>query len=519
MLQSRVRELAEVFRGELRRLFDPYPAYVPDLSWPSIGAFDALCGEMYGRADWTEAEKLFVDGLVAHVAELVHGCWERFATGVEVRFQERQGIVCAAERDDGSTYRLELQRELVHTLQSARTRGVLRDEDTARDFNHPLERFALAACLGMGPAADRPSREIGPGGPVDHTHSVVRYLAQTCADHYARRFASEPLGQAAGLYLRGLIRPPVEDPVSIRDAAAALLRYMDERVDRLPEALRLLGNLARYPAAGVREAALTCLVLDERIELSDELLEVVSDGCQGRAAAYRSAVIGLAAERGRDIDWLNGGENARARFEFERKLGLLPLVRLPFEMCVGPGNRNLVEALVRMDAKLSARIIDRRLDAERPSPELLQQQAYLRLRLGDPGTSERLLQRVARSYPDRLDGRYYLDAGLGALRLGEVDRAIERLERAQVLLVWDDRLMAGLAQAYAEAGRHEDAMNLLDRAVKRGRWVANALLMRAEVHAAIGSEEGYYGDLGVAATLHPFHPRVADKVMASYLAD
>lgn len=517
MIQPEVRELAGVFRGELRRVFNPYPAFIPDLTWPSAGLLDALFGGMYGRRDWSGEETLFVEGAAAHLSELVYECWRRFARGVQVQIDEESGLVCAAERDDGSIYRLDLQAELTRALREAQAR----DPDAWRagiaGNGYPVERLALSACLGIDPSGRGGKRETGPGGPLDSLDRVVRFLAETCAEHYADRFPSEPLGAEPDLYLRDLIRPPVAEASSILSAGIGLLGYLDEHAEDLARAIRLLANLARYPAAGVREAAYVCLLLDERIVLPAELLEVVSDGVVTRAAVHREATIRLAARRGRRIDWLEGGENAIERFDFERRVGLLPLVRLPFEVCTDRRNRSFIEALVRQDAGLASRIIDRRLPGQ-VSADLIFQQAVLRRRLGDPEGAEDLLVRLARDHPNRLDGEYYLEAGCCSLELGRPDEAVERLEQAQVLLVWDRRLVEALAQAYAEVGRREDAMSLLDRAVSRGEGIANVLLLRADVHSALGSEEGYYSDLATVAALHPFHPRVAEKVMASYLA-
>lgn len=517
MIQPEVRELAGVFRGELRRVFNPYPAFIPDLTWPSAGLLDALFGGMYGRREWSGEERLFVEGAAAHLAELVYECWRRFARRVQVHLDEESGVVCAAERDDGSTYRLDLQAVLARAVREARAR----DPDAQRTGlganGYPVERLALSACLGIDPSERGGKRETGPGGPLDSIDRVVRFLAETCAESYADRFPSEPLGAEPELYLHDLIRPPVAEASSILAAGAGLLGYLDERADDLARAFRLLGNLARFPAAGVREAAYICLLLDERIALPAELLEIVSDGVVDRAAVHRAATIRLAARRGRAIDWLEDGENAAERFDFERRVGLLPLIRLPFDICTDRRNRSFVEALVRQDAQLASRIIDRRLPGQ-VSAELIRQQAVLRRQLGDPEGAEDLFVRLARHHPNRLDGEYYLEAGCCALDLGRPDEAVERLEEAQVLLVWDPRLVEALAQAYAEVGRREDAMSLLDRAVSRGEGIANVLLLRADVHSALGSEEGYYSDLSTAAALHPFHPRVAEKVMASYLA-
>ena len=65
MIQPEVQEVAGVFRGELRWMFGPYPALIPDSGWPSVGILDALCRGMRGRSVLTESEKIFVSGAAA----------------------------------------------------------------------------------------------------------------------------------------------------------------------------------------------------------------------------------------------------------------------------------------------------------------------------------------------------------------------------------------------------------------------------------------------------------------------
>ncbi len=56
MIQPEVQEVASVFRGELRWMFGPYPALIPDSGWPSVGILDALCRGMRGRSVLTEGQ-------------------------------------------------------------------------------------------------------------------------------------------------------------------------------------------------------------------------------------------------------------------------------------------------------------------------------------------------------------------------------------------------------------------------------------------------------------------------------
>jgi pentatricopeptide repeat protein len=524
MIQPAVAEVSQVFRGELSWMFGPYPALIPQLGWPSVGILDALCRGMRGRRDWTESEKLFIAGAAAHLGELVNVCWERFADDVRVEYID--GIVCSARGADGSTYRLPLEQALTATLQDPDTllkrnlapRSPLGLPFRPRDGGHLMELFGLSTCLAISPLGEGPWAELRIDELTDHIEAVAPFLARTCAEHYARLHPDEPLGQKADLYQR-LIWPLTlcDSYEGLKEAAANTLAFLDGVLAVIRGALPLLRNLARFPSAMVRGSALTCLILDERVSLSGELVEVAADHFRGRAQEFRSAAIELAAERGRNIDWLNGGLNAAARFRFEKQLSLIPLVHLPFEMAVDPRNRELVQSLVDFEEKHAAQLLERKLRENDRSPELLFQQAMLRRRLGDPEEAESLLAQIVRVYPENLDGEFYLEAGEGALALDRLDDAIARLERARSLASRRYRVSTTLGRAYAKAGRREEAAAMFGEAIAQGHLPSEVLVDRAELHKQMGQQEGYSRDLAAAAALHPFNPRVVERVMASYV--
>jgi pentatricopeptide repeat protein len=281
--------------------------------------------------------------------------------------------------------------------------------------------------------------------------------------------------------------------------------------------LPLLRNLARYPSRTVRGAALVCLVLDERVPVSGELIEIAADHFRDRAPAFREAAIALAAERGRNIDWLNGGVNAEARFRYERQLSLLPLVNLPFDFCIAPGNRELASALVTMDAKEASAILAGYLEKGERLPELLFQQSILRRRLGDLEQAEALLEEIVHMFPEGLDAEFYLEAGAGALALDRLDDAITRLERAREMGTERLKVASILGHAYARAGRREEAVAAFGEAISRGHLPSDVLVSRADVQREMGEQEGYSKDLAAAAALYPFNPRVVERVMAGYV--
>lgn len=525
MIQPEVREVSTIFRGELHWMFGQYPALIPLPGWPSVGILDALCRGMRGRDDWTVSEKAFVAGAAAHLGELTHDCWERFAEDVRVELDD--GVVCTARGADGSTYRLPLERALTATLKDPDT--LLRQNLTSRapvglplrlnEGDHLLEMFGLSACLGISPLGEGDWAELRIDGLADHIEAVAPFLARTCAEHYGRLHPREPLGQKADLYQR-LIWPLTlcDSYVACKEAAANTLAFLDGALKVMGGARPLLTNLARFPSAVVRGAALTCLALDERVAVADELAEVAASHFGERARDYRTAAIELAAERGRNIDWLNNGANPRARFRFERKLGLIPLVQLPFEQAVKPANRALVEALVEMEVEVAARILQAQLRRNGRLPELVFQQAVLRRRLGDPEEAEALLAEILHAYPEKLDGQFYLEAGIGALAQDRMDDAIARLEQARALPGRRLQVWTALAKAYAEAGRADEAAELFGEAINLGHLRSDVLLSRAELHQRMGKEEAYSQDLAAAAALHPFNPGVVKRVMDGYVS-
>ncbi|NIR44295.1 MAG: tetratricopeptide repeat protein [Gemmatimonadetes bacterium] len=518
MIQPEVREVAGVFRGELRWMFGPYPALIPEAGWPSVGILDALCRGMQGRGDWTEGEKLFAAGAAAHVGELVHDCWAVFAE--EVRVQHDDGVVCTGRMEGDSSYRLPVEKGMLAAL---RDPSLPQHPPEFLPFcpgsdRNPLESFGLSACLGISAFGEGDWIELRGDALEQRAAAVVPRLAGMCADYYRELHPEEHLGQRADLYGR-LIWPLTlcEGVRAYTEAAANLLAYLDGALAVIRGALPLLRNLARYPLRTVRGAALTCLVLDERVPVSGELIEIAADHFVDRAPAYREAAIELAAERGRNIDWLNGGVNAQARFRYERQLSLLPLIHLPFELCVEPSNRELVSALIRGDAEAARDLLSKRLRRDGRGPQILFQQAMLQRHLGELDAAESLLQEIVRLYPERLDAEFYVEAGVGALARNQLEDAITRLERARVLGPARNRVALILGDAYARAGRHDEAVAAFGEAIAQGHLPSDVLVSRAEVQRLRGQQEGYSRDLAAAAALHPFNPRVVEKVMAGYV--
>jgi tetratricopeptide (TPR) repeat protein len=519
VIQPSVQEVAGLFRGELGWMFGPYPALVPESGWPSVGIFDALCRSMWGRADLSTSERVFVGGAAAHIGELVDACWRTFAAEVRVE-HDGDVIVCAGKADNGANYCLPLEAAMLAVLrdpslpQHPRVRLPFAPSRSER----VLEVLSLTACLGASPFGKGTWVDLNAEGLNRRVDSVIPVLAASCADYYRRQHADERLGQKPDLY-RKLIWPLTlcDGPAAYEEAGASLHAYLDGSLALVRSAVSLLENLARFPLESVRSAALVCLILDERVPVSDELKEIAADHVGHRASAYREAAISLSAERGRSIDWLNGGVNAASRFNFERQMGLLPLVHLPYGYCVQPANRELVRALVSMQAEEALRIMDRQLRSPYSPPRLLFQLAMLRRWLGDLEQSESLLQMIVRAYPQQLDAEFYAEAGAAALALGRLDDAITRLERSRALggsRFWVELL---LGRAYAEAGRSDDAVAVFDVALASGQKPSDVLVSRAEIHRNLGEQEGYARDLAAAAEVYPFNRRVVDKVLASYV--
>ncbi len=204
--------------------------------------------------------------------------------------------------------------------------------------------------------------------------------------------------------------------MALEEAGAHLLAYLDGSLAVVQSAIPMLRNLTRFPASSVRSAALLCLLLDERTGVSAELAERAADHFRGRETEFRTAAIALAAGRGRNIDWLRGGVNAGARFRFEQSLSLLPMVHLPFEFCVEPRNRELLEALVRKEAKTACELIERRLAEGRRDAALLFQQAALKHELGDPQEAEVPAQRDRSRASRGCRCRFLCEGGRGGPR-------------------------------------------------------------------------------------------------------
>ena len=500
-------------------MLSPYPALIPEGGWPSVGVLDALCRGLRARSDLTAGERLFIAGTAAHLAELVDMCWHAFA--LEVRVQnEGDSVVCTGRGEDGATYSLPLEKALLAVMRDPRLPqhppgqlpfGPVRGERV-------LEVFALTACLGANRHGEGSWTRYGSNDLSQRVDAVVPLLAASCAQHYGRICPQERLGQNPDLY-RQLIWPlTLCDGAAAYEAAGAnLLAYLDAALAHVRGAVPLLENLARFPLETVRDAALVGLILDEDTALPGDLMEIAADRFQGRAPAFRRAAIKRAAKRGRNIDWTSGGAGSAFRFQYERRLGLLPLLFLPYEHCMEPGNRDLVTALLELNAYDAVRFLERRLSGPYRSPRLLFQLAMVMRWVGDLDASEAVLQEIVRTFPQQLDAEFYTEAGAGALAMGRLGDAITRLERARKLGGSPQRVEPMLGNAYAAAGRSEDAVTVLGDAIANGQLRSDVLVSRAEARRLLGQQEGYARDLAAAAEVYPYNARVVDRVLASYV--
>ncbi len=518
MIQLEVKEVAEVFRSQLGYMLGPYPALLPRLTWPSVGILDALCRSFRCRTDWEEDEKMIVMGAAAHLGELVHECWSQFATDIRIEYSD--GIVCSARDADGALLQVPLEEQFVTMLRTSQESlsapGGL--AFGASDVN-PVEGFGLALCFGMNPTGEGLFGGLRPQDATHRAQQVVPFLAETCADHYANLHPQEPLGQHPLLYRYNLIWPqlPTHTRHPYLAAAWGIMTFLDGENIPLERAVRLLRNLAHFPSQTIRGAALTCLSLDERLPLSGDVREIAVGFFRNRASKHRAAAIRLAKQRGRNIDWLHGGENARARFQYEKQIGLLPLVYLPFDLCVDPHNRELVSALIEMQLDRASWAVESRIHQEVPALPLLLQAAMLHQLQGEPEIAENRLTKLAEGQPEQLDGEFYLAWGLCALELGQTEKVIARLEHARTIGADGLKLTSALGEAYACAGKIDEAVDAYGEGIARGQLASDALVARGKLHRGLGREELYFRDLAAAVAIDPFKPDVLEEVMATYL--
>lgn len=501
-------------------MLSPYPALIPEDGWPSVGVLDALCRSLRARNELAPGERLFISGSAAQLGELVDTCWRTFATDVRVE-HDAESVVCSGRGEDGATYSLPLEKAIL---------AVLRDPNIPQ---HPagqlpfapvrgerlLEILALTACLGVSRYGEGSWTRYGRNDLMQRVDAVVPILASSCGRHYARLYPQELLGQKPDLYQQLIWPLTLCDGAGVYEAAGAhLLSFLDSALANLRGAVNLLENLARFPLETVRDAALVCLILDEGMALPADLVEIAADHFRGRAPSFRNAAIKLAARQGRNIDWTCGCPGSASRFQYERQVGLLPLVHLTYEQCMEPGNGDLLAALLDVNAYDAARFLDRRLSGPQRSPTFLYQLAMVRRWVGDLEESEALLQEMVRTYPEQLDAEFYVEAGVGALAMGRDDDAITRLEHARTLGASPGRVGPILGKAYAAVGRSEDAVAVLGDAIANGQLRSDVLVSRAEARRELGQQEGYARDLAAAAELYPFNASVVDQVLASYVA-
>lgn len=516
MIDDSIIKRSTLFRKSLRNKLRDYPGISINLDWPSMSALDDLCYHLRYRKTWSPEETEFFNGVCAQIAEFVYTCWHTFHDRVEAR-NTSSGIECLATLRKGlfskSHYILPITQALRVILQEPMSPfpAFGRQYLVASDQTNFIGTFALGACLGISPYGEGPWADKLPGELGNHLKKGVPYLAATTAAYHVRLFGAER-GITHNLFSSQLIWPPAgyHGDYCSSTAADGICGFEARAGFQLSN--DTLMNLVKYPDWTISSSAIVLLLA--RVTTSDvrkELTEICSQDLVTSAAGYRRVAIEIARKEGNLIDWVTTRD--KARFLLEDRLYLLPMLHLPYESCIKPENRELVNSLVDMDLP---KAMDQLQGKTSEGPEYLFQQAMLHQAQRQFEKTEDVFRDIERRHPDFRYSEFYNEWGANALNLKEADRAVNLLETAANTGDRFGRTLNNLALAYIAVNNHEKALVILNRAVECSDLAVTSLLNRAYVNQSLGNSHLAKQDIAEAVSLYPYNRRCISNVMRNY---
>ncbi|MCB0358063.1 MAG: hypothetical protein KDD44_00450 [Bdellovibrionales bacterium] len=529
MKDPRVKSLATSFAGYWNPQVVDLPLYRLDGTFPSLGTIDLMTFHLRFKKEPLDADRRIVASSAAYITSFAYEVWSHFPSEplVTARFEEEPEprIVLSAKKHVKATSPLmsvSVSDEFLGALIAPKQPFPVFGEH-ARQLRRDDNRAALFAYgLGAGlcPYGEGAWRDIEPSAFKENILFFSTYLANSIAVFYGRNFPGEELGQDPDLYLESMVFPPPgynEPTLFARGVDGTVKKLLADK--RGPEDLLAFAlNLAHIPdetASAVGFAIAAALP-----QCSAEQLSYLKFRFGLKPADLKGAAVIARAALGQPLDWLERAkadalEEARAIFEREKVLDMMPLCTLPFERLVEPPFEELATHLSWSSGAGAQRLLGDFLQKSPHDIDLQLQAAYLEFVSGAAQEAE---HRLAAMEGKSLENHflYHRLRGSCAAMLRRPAEAIPYFQKAleigesdveQVLTV-----TAQLATALLQLNQPDSAVTIIE-AVQGRRSTVDLDLLRVGLLQMIGEQERAESALRVLARKAPLDRRVFGAVL------
>lgn len=507
MIEQSVRESAQDFAKEWSVAAEFSPLLKLDFTWPSLGLVDLLLLPLRGRSNLDQPAFRLLRGASAYLGMLAYECWSSFSEDVSLIVGER-GVRLEAHDGPllggGDSFSVNIESALAKVLRELPSPMPVYSNQ-ARQLSSEVPvvpLFAIGLFTGLCPYGSGPWSAATIDQFSEALPFTARILAAQCADFYTRVFPNETLGQVAELYLDGVLFPP---PLTVEalpgiQAVERIAAFLEEYGIDAEKALPLFKNLALSPDEALSVSGLVFFAALS----AQELPAVVIAAAQRKGmlmGMLRESMHAVRAHYRLGPDWLWEGRTDDAvlkLYQREQLLGMHPWVRLRAVSLKKPGVLDFVRECAKLDFAAAKHVLEKLVEETPGDIDLRLQRIFFDVIDGDVERAAAACRALITEPAAENDPRVLEFWGMSLLSQGNLEESLRHLERGYGSVgkaeLEPDEALAGVvandfALALIQAGRLEEALDVLKNAVKWDRCPLSALVNRYAVLATLGRIE------------------------------
>lgn len=504
MIEDTVNNAAKDFSRDWSIVDKFAPVLKLDFTWPSLGVVDLLLLPLRGQKEFDESSIGVLRGASAYLGKIAYETWSSFCGDVSLTIGERGVRLEAAEGpllEEGETFAVNIEQDLNKLFRDlASPMPVF--ANYARQISSEAPIFSLYAaglCTGLCPYGRGPWAHAIPEEFSEPLQFTLRILAAQSADFYRRVFPDESLGQVAELYLdKFLIPPPLTaEQLPGVQSVECLGSFFEEYQIKPGGALPTLRNMAKMPDEAISNAGMVMFTAFSEDTLPKDILAAARR--KGMLMGMLRVTMHAVRERyGLGEDWLHTDKLTRVdipKFEREKLLGMHPWIRLRGDSIVKPGVLKFLRSAAELDYAAAKHELGKLVEETPSDIDLRLQKIFFNVLDGDAERAEHSCRALVTEPEAEDDPRVLEYWGVSLLSRGNVEEGLKFLERGfgfvgKSKLDPSESLAGVIATDFGlglmRAGRMEEALGVLDMAIRWDRCPLDAMINKSSALAALG---------------------------------
>lgn len=271
MISNALTARADLLRGRIGTLFQTFPRYQLDFTWPSLGTVDLLARSFRNKPFLRTEELELFDRIVAYVGAYIHDAWSILFEEAQISLEtidefEREVVISAVGgKVLGRTKKIELAlSKTLYQVLLAKEYDLPVTQTFSRKLSldsyriQPYVLGVLTRTNGFLKGDARLTEFELSGREIQLINGM---LSTSAAYYYERCFPTELSGSDATLYAQGLILPPIgfnEKQIGIRSSGQLYQTLLGSPLSN-EERRELLLNLGLIADEQIATAALSCI--------------------------------------------------------------------------------------------------------------------------------------------------------------------------------------------------------------------------------------------------------------------